>query len=109
MMSGFGRLNYGKLPGADAASAYRLRREIVRIGNELEESMNEVRRDMQGADDGAAKMKDMMLQMGADTREIAVRPVAFDSWRLLLQDNPFLAGWEEILEDFIEQPKDVEV
>lgn len=128
--AGFGCLRYAALNNVDALSAYRLRRDFVRIDKEFAEAKNSVlddcwkdkellkrSRDYEITGTGMTKEEyeaaceanmpkvlSLWAEMEKEEKDIPIKPISFDSWLLLLKDNPFLAGWEEVLADFIVQP-----
>lgn len=129
-VAGISKLNYAKLTPVDAISAYRLRHDIVAAIRHLNEMRDEfiktvwedkaLLRKVQyyeashkgmtedeykaAMDDNMPKVAALMAEAGKEERDIAVKPISFASWQQLLQDNPWLAGWEDILEDFISVP-----
>ena len=126
-MQGIGKLNYSKLEPIAAMRAYRFRRDIVRIIREIEKEQGEIKQDVwedkellskvikyeqthKGMTDeeykaaieaNMPKAQEMLVAYGREERDIAVQPIAFESWLQLLKDNPWLAGWEEALAEFI--------
>lgn len=130
--AGIRKINYAKINPVDAISVYRLRRDIVRLldeyGNTHRDIVEQVWEDkellakvdnyemthegMTPEEYKAAlaanmpKVYAIMLQFGKEDRTIDVKPIAFTSWLQLLGDNPWLAGFEELLADFIEQPNE---
>lgn len=124
---GIARLNYGKLPPEDGIKAYRLRRDIVRAYREIEQAQREIRKDVwddeellqrcikyetTGAGmtdeeyraaiaDNMPKAQGLLIEYGKETREFDVHPIDLESWIALLKDNPFLAGFEEVLDEWI--------
>ena len=125
--AGIRKLNYAKLNPVDAISAYRLRRDIVHVLDDYSKAHRDIVEQVwedkellarvdnyEMTHDGMTpeeykaamaanmpKVYAMMLEVGKEEREVAVKPVAFASWMQLLQDNPWLAGFEELLADFI--------
>lgn len=129
--SGFSCLKYAALNNMDAMSVYRLRHEIVRLTKEFDESRNELVADMwedktllirakeyeiskrgmtaeeykTAIDANMPKIQPLLAEISSEEKDIPVKPISFDSWLQLLKDNPFLAGWEETLSDFIVIPE----
>ena len=125
--AGIGKINYSKLNPVDAISAYRLRRdvvaairdlngirdELIEAGWEDKDLLHKVQKyeashkGMTEDEYKAAmeanmpKVAAMMVEVGKEERDINVKPITFTSWLQLLQDNPWLAGFEELLADFI--------
>ena len=125
--AGIRKLNYAKINPVDAISAYRLRRDIVRILDEYSKMHRDIVEqvwedkellakvdtyEMTHEGMTAAEYKEaiaanmpkvyaMMVEVGKEEREITVKAISFGSWLQLLQDNPWLAGYEELLADFI--------
>ena len=131
-MQGIGKLNYGKLDPVNAMKAYRLRRDIVRLLREVEKAQTEIKQDVwedkellekaiayentrkgmteeaykAAIDENIPKAQALLLEFGKQECDVEVQPITFDGWLQLLKDNPWLAGWEEILADFISEPLD---
>jgi len=129
--AGFSSIKYAALPNVDAISVYCLRREIVRISNEFKDAYNELMADQwedkellararayevtkegmtaeeyKAAIEGIIpKVQPLIDELFKGEKDIPVKPIAFESWLQLLKDNPFLAGWEDALADFIIQPE----
>lgn len=119
--AGIGKLNYASLEAEDALSAYKLRRGVMRHYEDINTQRNEIMRGVYGDRLQAAmeyetkgtgmepkeyngllsKAMKMLADVGAEAVEIDTKPIAFASWLQLLKDNAFLAGSEEILEEFI--------
>ena len=131
-MQGIGKLNYGKLDPVNAMKAYRLRRDIVRLLREVNKAQTEIKQDAwedkellekaiayentrkgmteeeykAAIDENIPKAQALLLEFGKQECDVEVQPITFDGWLQLLKDNPWLAGWEEILADFISEPLD---
>ena len=124
--AGFGRLNYGKLEPEHALNAYKLRKEIMQRFRELEDAKREIIQDVWDEEALAKaleyeksktgmteseykavmgeynpKVMEMLASLGREEKDIPVQPIPFAAWLLLLRDNAFLAGYEELLADFI--------
>ena len=125
--AGIRKLNYAKINPVDALSAYRLRHDIVHILDEYSKMHRDIVEqvwedkellakvdayEMTHEGMTAAEYKEaiaanmpkvyaMMVEVGKEEREITVKAISFGSWLQLLQDNPWLAGYEELLADFI--------
>ena len=125
--AGFGRLNYANLEAQDALQAYRLRKHVMACYAELENTKQEIINDIwpdkemlaraaqyertgegmteaeykEAIGTSGTKAAEMFRSLGAESRDIDVHPIAFASWLQLLKDNPYLAGFEETLAEFI--------
>lgn len=125
--AGIRKLNYAKINPVDALSVYRLRHDVVHLleeyGKTREDLIEQFWEDKEQlarvktyeeTHDGMTpeeyrsaikanmpKVHAMMVQFGKEDRTIDVKPIAFTSWLQLLQDNPWLAGFEELLAGFI--------
>lgn len=128
-MQGIGKLNYSHLSPVDAISAYRLRRDIVRLLREVEKAQTDIKQDVwedkellekaiayentrkgmteeeykAAIEANIPKSQALLLEFGKQECDVEVQPISFDGWLQLLKDNPWLAGWEEILADFISE------
>ena len=124
--AGIQNINYAKLAPVDAISIYRLRRDIVAAQKELDKMRRafieqvfeperlalidtyemEHKGMTQEEHDAAVRehmpeVQALMVAAGNEEREVMVKPIAFASWLQLLQDNPWLAGFEELLQPII--------
>lgn len=127
--AGIRKLNYAKISPADAISIYRLRRDVVRLLDEYAKAHREIVEQVwedkellarvdayETTHEGMSqeeykealslympKVYAMMLEIGREEHDIDIKPIAFTSWLQLLQDNPWLAGFEELLANFIDE------
>lgn len=127
--AGFGRLNYANLEAQDALQTYRLRKHVMACYAELEDTKKEIIGDIwpdqellaraveyertgegmteseykEAIETSGRKAAEMLAGIGQMVKDIDASPIAFASWLQLLKDNPFLAGFEETLADFIKE------
>jgi hypothetical protein len=128
---GFGKINYAFLPPEDALEVYRLRKAVVKACEELDATRLEIaedawtdkelrarcaqyEKDKTGMTedeykavlaDVGARAGELLAGIGGEKRAIDVRPIAFDSWCLLVRHNESLAGYDELFEEFINVPR----
>lgn len=97
--AGIGHLYYASLSPADALGCFRLRRQVVELYKEVDKRKNEEL--AKGLDKETIRKR--LDEYGALGREIEIKqPIAFSSWLQLMRDNPWLAGFEEALAEFIQ-------
>lgn len=98
MSAGFGHLYYANLPYSDALSCFLLRKQIVALYADVDNMKN----NLLTSESDKATIKETLDEYGVLGREIEIKqPIAFSSWLQLMRDNPWLAGFEEALAEFI--------
>lgn len=131
LAAGMSSLKYAALNNVEAMNAYRLRRDLVRLGRDFEDARNGLVSDMWEDKDLLAKAREyevsqkgmtpeeykaaieanmpkivpLLAELEKEEKDIAIKSISFEGWLQLLKDNPWLAGWEETLADFIVQPE----
>lgn len=99
MSAGFGHLYYANLPYSDAFSCFLLRKQIVALYADVDETKN----NLLNSENDKATIKDKLDEYGLLEKDVEIKqPITFKSWLQLLHDNPWLVGFEEALAEFIQ-------